>query len=98
MSQHYTFHISKRRCRRYVPAETPNDVIEFLKDRYRQDLRTAFPKELFCHCGLTKEEHHSDGISNASSGFKGLEPHILQTGSYSCFPTYIAKFQRNFRS
>lgn len=70
--------IYKRRCRRYVPTSTPNEVMEFLKDRYRQSSGIARPKDPFCHCGLLREEHHPDAIANAPPDFKERELRIQE--------------------
>ena len=79
--------IYKRCCRRYVPTYTSNEVLEFLKDRYRQGSGLFRPKDPFCHCGLLRGEHHPDAIANAPSDFKERERRIMESdiGTEYCF-------------
>ena len=72
--------IFKRRCRRYVPAFSSNEVLEFLKDRYRQGSGISRPKDPFCHCGLLRVEHHPDAIANASPDWQERERLIMELG------------------
>lgn len=81
MSQYIIY---KRRCKRYVPTETPDEVLEFLKDRYRQGTGIALPTDPFCHCGLAREEHQSDAISNAPPDFKDRNLSILEPSGIMC--------------
>ena len=72
--------IFKRRCRRYVPTYTSNEVLEFLKDRYHQGSGISRSKDPFCHCGLLRVEHHSDAIENASPDWHERERLIMEPG------------------
>ena len=72
--------IFKRRCRRYVPTYTSNEILDFLKDRYHQGFANSRPKDPFCHCGLLRIEHHEDAIANAFPDWQERERLIMESG------------------
>ena len=57
--------IYRRRCRRYFPADADEQLSEFLRDRYRHSAVGSVPCGPFCRCGLLRDEHHPDALTNA---------------------------------